>query len=291
MVLENISAFDNFWLHAIQAVQNANLDILMQIVTFFGDPIPWFLIAAYLYWDEREHDSLFLINIIALSAFVSDSLKAIVQRTRPSENEFLVKKGLLQNVLEKNYNYSFSFPSGHSTLSGAIASYGLHLGGKLIKTMLILMLILVMISRLYLGMHFPSDVIMGAALGIIIGRFNLYIKGKSGSRKIDITKNKIRALIIAGILFIAALMYLGSYSIGFVLLGYYIGLFFTKTLKLELETDHRKTEIITGFIGLGVLVAAIFLLKEFEPIKMLIFFSIGLWITLLNPALNHRVLK
>jgi len=291
MVLENISAFDNFWLHAMQGLQNTNLDILMQLLTFLGDPIIWFLIAAYLYWNEREHDSLFLMNLITLSAFVSDSLKAIVQKARSSETEFIVKKGFLQDLLEKNYNYSFSFPSGHSTLAGAIASYDFHLGGKILKIGLILMLILIAISRLYLSMHFPSDIIAGALLGICIGRFNLYIKGKNESKKINITKNKIRTLILAGLFFICVLMYLGSYSIGFVLLGYYIGIFLTKTLKLELETDHRKTEIITGFIGLGILVLAILLLHQNDLIKMLIFFIVGLWVTLLNPALNHRVLK
>jgi undecaprenyl-diphosphatase len=63
-----------------------------------------------------------------------------------------------------------SFPSSH-TAAAVVAAYGF--GGELLPTRLLSPLAVITgFSRLYLGVHFPSDVAAGAALGHLLGRWS-----------------------------------------------------------------------------------------------------------------------
>lgn len=91
------------------------------------------------------------------SAYV---LKAIIARPRPTD--------LVPSVIET----SFSFPSGHATAAMALYGFSAYMLCKLYpektKLVLVLMVILILLtgfSRLYLGVHFPSDVLAGYILG------------------------------------------------------------------------------------------------------------------------------
>lgn len=96
-----------------------------------------------------------------IGAGVSEhSMKVIIQRARPG--------GLIQTVGEN----SFSFPSGHATgamvLYGFIASFLCRLypqSTRVVVPTTVAIIIAVGFSRLYLGVHFPSDVVAGYILG------------------------------------------------------------------------------------------------------------------------------
>ncbi len=161
---ENISLF-----YLINGLNNSFLNLVMPIVTNFGSLIAWILICIFIYIFGGIYGrkvallcliALFVTNIIVIS------LKYVVAEPRP----FLV----LPNVNLLMTVYGNSFPSGHTASSFTAATIiGLkyHLKSKGWKYWLICPLlafaVLVGFSRIYIGVHYPYDVIFGAFIGII----------------------------------------------------------------------------------------------------------------------------
>ena len=103
-----------------------------------------------------------IVANLGLSAFVNFTLKQILQRSRPIEHRIIQESG-------------YSFPSGHSMVSMAFYGYLIyliykHIKNKYLKILLISLLSLLIInigtSRIYLGVHYTSDVLAGFLVAI-----------------------------------------------------------------------------------------------------------------------------
>lgn len=99
-----------------------------------------------------------LLSVLTVNVF----LKRFVARTRPFQNS--QKLVLLIRKPE-----DFSFPSGHSSSSFAVSTVFLLLAPLWIGLPAWGMALLIAFSRLYLGVHYPTDVLCGAGLGILLG--------------------------------------------------------------------------------------------------------------------------
>ena len=105
-----------------------------------------------------------LVSSVAGAGAVTLLLKEIVERARPAE--------MYQAYLETGY----SFPSGHATLAAAFYGFCMYLAVRtmpkgwsrtLVVTLLGLLILGIGFSRLYLGVHYLSDVVAGFALGAL----------------------------------------------------------------------------------------------------------------------------
>lgn len=135
----------------------------------------------YLYIIDKKNfrkNSLILIAAVLLGGLLVQILKQIVDRPRPlKEMEPLL---LVGKVKIHNLFYAYregSFPSGHTqaafgTATALICIYRKH------ALYLILIAFLMGLSRIYVGVHFPLDIVCGAILGIITSLvvFNLAAK-------------------------------------------------------------------------------------------------------------------
>jgi undecaprenyl-diphosphatase len=161
---ENINLF-----YLINGINNYFLNLLMPIITNFGSLIAWILICIFIYIFGGSYGrKVAVLCLIAL--FVTDiiviSLKYVVVEPRPFLT--LPNVNLLMTVSGN------SFPSGHTASSFTAATIiGLkyHLKSKGWKYWLIYPLlafaILVGFSRIYIGVHYPYDVVFGAFIGIV----------------------------------------------------------------------------------------------------------------------------
>lgn len=106
---------------------------------------------------------IMIIAFIGNLIIINLGLKNIVDRTRPYE---YVKR--LELLVPKVGNASF--PSGHSSYAATFATIILFMGkSKSLRVFTLVLAILISFSRLYLHVHFPSDVLAGIILGIVIG--------------------------------------------------------------------------------------------------------------------------
>ena len=166
----------------------AFLDFLMPKVTLLGNAgLIWLLIAAVLLFQKkyRRTGILLLAGLLAGVLIGNAALKNLVARARPCWIDTTVQ--MLVSVPK-----DFSFPSGH-TLSSVIAATILTGSDRHFGFFAIPVAVLIALSRLYLFVHFPSDVLAAALLGLLIGFAVLIFGGKLLDRileKISEKKNR-----------------------------------------------------------------------------------------------------
>jgi membrane-associated phospholipid phosphatase len=133
----------------------------MEAFSFLGSEYFFLILLPALYWCVEAGVGLRVGVILLLSTSVIDSLKMALHGPRP----YWISTDVIAYASET----SFGVPSGHAQIAvgvwGMIAARLRKWWGWLIAVLIIL---LIGISRMYLGVHFPHDVILGWVIGIII---------------------------------------------------------------------------------------------------------------------------
>ena len=167
-------SFDFPILDWIQAnIANGFLDVFMPIITAFGNGgIFWMACAAILLIFPKTRKTGLAMGIaLALGLIVCNFiLKPVIDRPRPFK--VLADMGVIINLLIKEPG-PHSFPSGH-TIASFEASVALLLSNKKLGIPAFILAILIAFSRLYLYVHYPTDVIASVILGTLfafIGHF------------------------------------------------------------------------------------------------------------------------
>ncbi len=128
----------------------------------------WLVIALWLFWKEERHNHWFFLPVVLATVFswvVSELvIKSAVGRMRPTLD--------IGAIIVGDGAANSSFPSSHATMSFALA-YVLASIEPRFRMFFFLIATGIALSRIYLGVHFPSDVIVGALLGLFIGHVSI----------------------------------------------------------------------------------------------------------------------
>lgn len=178
--------FDEGIRNFIHDFSNPFLTAIMQAASFIGSTLFLFILGTIvfiIFYRLKRHRAAVIFALTTLGAgLLLVSLKYAFKRTRPEP--------FFETILPASY----SFPSGHSlgsfcfylALAAIIAP---RVNNRLIKTLIwlsaVLIVLLIGISRIYLGVHYPSDVIAGYAVGLIwvitiaVGDRLMHVRDKS----------------------------------------------------------------------------------------------------------------
>lgn len=149
-------------LHAIQNISNPILDKFMVFLTTVGNQgMIWILIALTFVCIKkyRKCGIVIMLSLLASLLLGNTFLKHLFERTRPCWVDTSVK---LLITAPRGY----SFPSGH-TFSSFAAATSIFLYHKEIGRAALFLAACIAFSRLYLFVHYPSDVLAGAMLGAL----------------------------------------------------------------------------------------------------------------------------
>ena len=154
------------------------LDFLMPIITTFGDGgIFWIAVSVILMITKKYRKTgLSMAFALTMGLLVCNIiLKPGVARIRPYD--FQLQYFAKEIQLIAGGMHDFSFPSGH-TIASFEACTALMLGNKKFGIPATVLAVLVAFSRLYLYLHYPTDVIASVILGTLFGILGTYLAGK-----------------------------------------------------------------------------------------------------------------
>lgn len=168
VIEKEIDLFDRLLMKLLLTIQNPTLDFIMRLITELGS---WWFIAIvslftfFILWKRYKYkwSIFFLLWTVGGGGVLNLILKNLFERERPSGDALVESEG-------------FSFPSGHAMMSLIMYGFLIYLISRLAKTkttiissvvLLALVVAGVSYSRVYLEVHFPSDVLSGLLGGTI----------------------------------------------------------------------------------------------------------------------------
>ena len=170
--LKKTDSFDKYVYDMIFYFHNDAITTIFKFITFFGSTIGVISMVILVLLLTKDKRRAFFEMLAVLVVYIFDeSIKLIIARPRPSG---------INLVTEKSYSY----PSGHTAIGFvlygmliySIFNSNINKHKKVLYCGLLSILIcIVAISRIYLGAHYPSDIIGGFALGNIILISYVYI--------------------------------------------------------------------------------------------------------------------
>ncbi len=147
----------------ISNIISDNITPIAILITNFGGAITLIgLTIIFLLVMKNKKMSFSILLNLAIATFLNIFLKNIIQRPRPDDFRLINETG-------------YSFPSGHSMISMAYYGYLIYLIFKFVKnkklktfliTFLCILILTIGLSRIYLGVHYTSDVIAGFVLSV-----------------------------------------------------------------------------------------------------------------------------
>jgi undecaprenyl-diphosphatase len=152
--------------------------------------IPLYLVIIYFIFKARKWKAgiitlLFLVLMVVISDQGSVFIKNMVLRPRPSHNpEFT---GII-HLINEYQGGMYGFVSSHAANTFALAIFtSLFFNKKWVTTSILLWAVVVSYSRIYLGVHYPFDVLGGALVGLISGTIIFF--GERKFYRVFIKKN------------------------------------------------------------------------------------------------------
>lgn len=173
-LLQFIQRIDVEIIKFIDGLHGPVLDFLAPILSLFGDyGIFWILCAAAFICVPKTRRMGFTMGLALLMGVILGNavLKNLIARPRPyalEELSYLADKLLVPTP------WDYSFPSGHS-LASFEAAVPVFIMNKKYGIPAIVLAALISLSRIYLCVHFPSDVIAGALLGTAFALISYFI--------------------------------------------------------------------------------------------------------------------
>lgn len=269
-------------LRAIQSIGNPSLDVLFQLITILGEQTIIVVIMVSIYWSYDKVLGEYIVYSSLTGVLVNNSIKDIFKMQRP-----IGEDGIRSLRVETATGYSF--PSGHT--QQATTFYGslfMYTKKKWLYILSIIVITLVGFSRMYLGVHYPKDVLFGVVFGVLTIIITNYL-----FKRIN---NKLLLYTITFIIFLPALTF--ARSSDFIkglgtFLGFIIGVFIERRYVNFSVEGTRFNKIVRVLLGILILMILITILKIVFP-KILFFdfirymiisiYGIGLY-----PALFKRL--
>ena len=230
----------------MQELRNGFFDFFFSFISFLGEEYVYILLFGIIYYTYDKKMGEFMAITLGLSATVNTIIKNIVGAPRP----FQKYPELVEN-LRPETSLGKSFPSGHTqNFSTVLFSGFFYTKKKVMFYVSSVLVLLMMLSRMYLGVHFLEDVVVAAILGISIayGAFLVFNKLFDDTAKLHRLYVIILIVIFPFLFFINGEDFFKSYGL---LIGFVFGIMIEKkyiNFDMNVKVIHKVLRVVLGLI-------------------------------------------
>lgn len=163
------------FLHTLRDASNSFLDFLFEAITFLGEQYVYIVIIILVYFSIDKRKAENIVYAIFTSALVNGVVKLFVRRPRPFSPEHANPVTPAREETATGY----SFPSGHTQNSAVTyTSVALQFRKRWMYIAATILVVAIGFSRLWLGVHYPTDVLVGGILGVGVAFFASFLTSK-----------------------------------------------------------------------------------------------------------------
>lgn len=148
-------------IRAVQSIHTPFLDAFFEGITIFGEELFMVPLLAIIYWTMNKKFGETLAYTVFTSLLLNNTLKEMFSFERPIGEEGI-------RTLRPETATGKSFPSGHSQNGAATGgAFMIEFKKKWLTLLLGILIFLIGLSRIYLGVHYPKDAVVGILLGLL----------------------------------------------------------------------------------------------------------------------------
>lgn len=261
------------FLYFLEGLRNPVCDFLFSIITLCGEETVFMAIGLIVFWCFSKSQGYYLLCTGFVGTVLNQFLKITCRVLRPWDKDpnFTIVESARKAAT------GYSFPSGHTQsavgLFGGVARANKQ---KWLRIAAIAICVLVPLSRMYLGVHTPADVLVstGIALVLIFAGYPLFMKAAKSPKLMYTILISLAAIMAAYLVFVNCYQFPAdtdphnleeAIKNGFTLMGCALGFIVVYTVDIKWTKFDTKAvwwvQIIKIVVGLGLVLATKELLK------------------------------
>jgi len=183
------------FLRFLEGIRTPFLDTFFSIITLFGEETLFILFGLLFFWCISKREGYFLLCVGLMGTIFNQFLKLFFRIPRPwvRDPSFTI----VESAREAATGYSF--PSGHTQTSvGVYGGIARWTGKSLLSIVCIALCVLVPLSRMYLGVHTPADVVVSILVALVL-IFAVYPLVRRGCDNVKVMRPLLACMVLAAI--------------------------------------------------------------------------------------------
>ncbi|MDA1583971.1 phosphatase PAP2 family protein [Bacillus cereus group sp. TH230-1LC] len=272
---------DMLFLEWMISLEGSVLTAFFKLVSIIANETLYLIVISISYWCVSKRKAFHMIVMLCFSGYIGIVIKEFMKIPRPYTYDGI------QSLYEKSAA-SYSFPSTHVQLATTFwGSFVILCKKRIIWIIGIVFIILVAISRLYLCVHWLSDIIGAVLFSVIV--VYLYTKVTMGlsDRKFILLQ---RIILAVSLIMYVMTSQVDNLKLLGVLTGSTIGIMLENHFINMNESNDFKMQVVKTVLGLSIMLIMQFILKKVIPDMYYLRYAVtGITITFLCPFIFHML--
>ena len=253
------------FLHLLEGLRSPVLNDFFLTVTELGGETAFLVLALIFFWCVDKRRGYYIMAVGFVGTIANQFLKLWFRIPRP----WVRDESFTAVEAAKGDAGGYSFPSGHTQTSvGTFGSIAASAKNRIVQVICITLAVLVGFSRMYLGVHTPADVLVGAVMALVLVLIVKPVVYRGGHKGMKILIAVMLAMAVGMLVYVERnpagfaaddVNYLSGLKNAYTMLGCLIGVavvYFVDYRFLKFETDAIWwAQIIKAVLGLGVVLA------------------------------------